>query len=306
MNRVPASDRAPSAEIERKRESQIVEVFVRLWKEKPLATVGGFIVIFMVLVGLSADLISPYPMDQMNLRKILQGPSLSHPFGTDEIGRDLLSRMIFGARISLMVGIIGSVYATIVSTAIGIFSGYFGGRFDMIVQRFVDSWMSFPDLFLALAMLAVLGPGIPQVIIVIGLLYAISGSRIIRGAVISTKENVYVQAAEAIGSPTTRIMIRHILPNVMAPVIILLTTRMASMILVEATLSFLGYGIPPPQSSWGGLLSGAGRQYMLQNPWMALWPGLALSVVVYGINMLGDGIRDILDPRLRGGVERYS
>ena len=306
MNQVPTSDRVPSAEIGRKRESQIAEVFVRLWREKPLATIGGFIVIFMVLVGLSADLISPYPMDQMNLREILQGPSLSHPFGTDEIGRDLLSRMIFGARISLMVGIIGSVYATIVSTAIGLLSGYFGGRFDMVVQRFVDSWMSFPDLFLALAMLAVLGPGIPQVIIVIGLLYAISGSRIIRGAVISTKENVYVQAAEAIGSPTTRIMIRHILPNVMAPIIILLTTRMASMILVEATLSFLGYGIPPPESSWGGLLSGAGRQYMLQNPWMALWPGVALSVVVYGINMLGDGIRDILDPRLRGGVERYS
>ena len=130
MNQVPTSDRAPSAELERKRHSQIAEVLVRLWREKPLATVGGIIVLFMVLVGLSADLISPYPMDQMNLRKILQGPSLSHPFGTDEIGRDLLSRMIFGARISLMVGIVGSVYATIVSTAIGLLSGYFGGRFD--------------------------------------------------------------------------------------------------------------------------------------------------------------------------------
>ncbi len=306
MRESPASSGAPPQDFGERRHSPFVQTLIRLWKEKPLASFGGVIVVLMVLVGVFAEPLAPHPMDKMNLREILQGPSWDHPFGTDEIGRDLLSRMIFGARISLMVGIVGSVYATILSTVIGLLSGYFGGRFDMLVQRFVDSWMSFPDLFLALAMLAVLGPGIPQVIIVIGLLYAISGSRIIRGAVLTTKENVYVQAAEAIGSPTSRIMVRHILPNVMAPIIILLTTRMASMILVEATLSFLGYGIPPPQSSWGGLLSGAGRQYMLQNPWIALWPGLALSIVVYGINMLGDGIRDILDPRLRGGVERYS
>jgi len=141
---------------------------------------------------------------------------------------------------------------------------------------------------------------------VIGLLYAISGSRIIRGSVLSAKENDYVQAARALGANPARIMFFHILPNVMAPVIILLTTRMASMILAEASLSFLGYGIPPPQPSWGGLLSGAGKEYMLLNPWMALWPGLFLAIVVYGINMFGDGVRDVLDPRLRGSAQRYS
>ena len=166
--------------------------------------------------------------------------------------------------------------------------------------------MSFPDLFLALAILAVVGPGITQVIFVIGLLYAISGSRIIRGATIQTNANVYVEAAKVVGCSNRRIMFLHILPNVMAPIIILLTTRMASMILVEASLSFLGYGIPPPEPSWGGMLSGAGRQYMVQNPWIALWPGIALGTVVYGINMFGDGLRDLLDPRLRGSVERFG
>ncbi len=269
-------------------------------REKYLATFGLVVIVILVFIALAADLISPYPMDELNLRDKLQGPSWSHPFGTDEFGRDLLSRMIHGARISMMVGVIGSVYATTISTLIGLVSGYAGGKFDNIVQRFVDSWMAFPDLFLALAMLAVIGPGITQIIIVIGLLYAISGSRIIRGSVISVKENVYIEAANAIGVPTYRILLRHILPNVFAPIMILLTTRMASMILVEASLSFLGYGIPPPVPSWGGMLSGAGKEYMLQNPWLALWPGVAISITVYGINMFGDGLRDLLDPRLRG------
>ena len=284
----------------------IIAFWVRLFNEKPLATVGGGILLLLVLVALLADVLAPYPMDQMDLRAMLQGPSRDHWFGTDEIGRDLLSRVIHGARISITVGLVGAVYATTLSTILGLSSGYFGGKFDVVLQRFVDSWMSFPDLFLALAILAVVGPGITQVIFVIGLLYAISGSRIIRGATIQTNANVYVEAAKVVGCSNRRIMFLHILPNVMAPIIILLTTRMASMILVEASLSFLGYGIPPPEPSWGGMLSGAGRQYMVQNPWIALWPGIALGTVVYGINMFGDGLRDLLDPRLRGSVERFG
>ena len=285
---------------ERRARSLWGELVVRILKEKYLATFGLSVILILVFLALLADIISPYPMDQLNLRDRLQGPSWDHPFGTDEFGRDLLSRIIHGARISMMVGVIGSVYATILSTLIGLVSGYAGGKFDNVVQRFVDSWMAFPDLFLALAMLAVVGPGLTQLIVVIGLLYAISGSRIIRGSVISVKENMYVDAAKAIGVPTYRILLRHILPNVFAPIIVLLTTRMASMILVEASLSFLGYGIPPPVPSWGGMLSGAGKEYMLQNPWLALWPGVAISLTVYGINMFGDGLRDVLDPRLRG------
>ena len=285
---------------ERRARSLWGELVVRILKEKYLATFGLSVILILVFLALLADIISPYPMDQLNLRDRLQGPSWEHPFGTDEFGRDLLSRIIHGARISMMVGVIGSVYATILSTLIGLVSGYAGGKLDNVVQRFVDSWMAFPDLFLALAMLAVVGPGLTQLIVVIGLLYAISGSRIIRGSVISVKENMYVDAAKAIGVPTSRILLRHILPNVFAPIIVLLTTRMASMILVEASLSFLGYGIPPPVPSWGGMLSGAGKEYMLQNPWLALWPGVAISLTVYGINMFGDGLRDVLDPRLRG------
>ena len=285
---------------ERRARSLWGELLVRILREKYLATFGLAIIVILVFLALLADIISPYPMDQLNLRDKLQGPSWEHPFGTDEFGRDLLSRIIHGARISMMVGVIGSVYATILSTFIGLVSGYAGGKLDNVVQRFVDSWMAFPDLFLALAMLAVVGPGLTQLIVVIGLLYAISGSRIIRGSVISVKENMYVDAAKAVGVPTYRILLRHILPNVFAPIIVLLTTRMASMILVEASLSFLGYGIPPPVPSWGGMLSGAGKEYMLQNPWLALWPGVAISLTVYGINMFGDGLRDVLDPRLRG------
>ena len=293
-------------EVIQKSRNQWVDLCIAFVREKHLATFGAGLLIFVVFLAVFADVLTPYDMDGMSLREQLQGPSWKHPFGTDELGRDSLTRVIYGARTSIIVGVAGSVFATILSTGIGLFSGYAGRWFDGITQRFVDSWMAFPDLFLDLAILAVLGPGLLNIIIVIGLLYAISGSRIIRGSVLSAKENDYVQAARALGASPARIMFFHILPNVMAPVIILLTTRMASMILAEASLSFLGYGIPPPQPSWGGLLSGAGKEYMLLNPWMALWPGLFLSIVVYGINMFGDGVRDVLDPRLRGSAQRYS
>jgi peptide/nickel transport system permease protein len=176
----------------------------------------------------------------------------------------------------------------------------------MVVQRIVDAWMCFPGLILLIVMVSLVGPGLLQVIVVLGLQYGIAGSRVVRGAVFGIKGNVYIEAASAIGCTTRRTLLRHILPNVMAPIIILFTTRMPAIILGEASLSFLGLGIPPPDPSWGGMLSGSGRTYMLLNPYMALWPGLALSIVVYGINMFGDALRDLLDPRLRGGLGRYG
>ena len=199
-----------------------------------------------------------------------------------------------------------STIATIVSVIIGVVSGYIGGKLDLIVQRVVDAMMCIPALILMMVFISIIGPGMWQVIIVIGLMWGVIGSRIIRSAVIGVKENVYIQAAAAIGCSTPRILTRHILPNIMAPAIILFTIRVPNAILVEASLSFLGFGIPPPTPSWGGMLSGTGRTYMYQAPWMVIWPGLALASVVYSINMFGDAVRDLLDPRLRGGVGRYG
>jgi peptide/nickel transport system permease protein len=212
----------------------------------------------------------------------------------------MLSRVLYGARLSVIIGFCAAGLATFISVLIGITSGYLGGRFDMLVQRIVDAWMSFPSLIILIVVVSVVGPGMPQVIVILGLLYGVSGSRIIRGAVISVRENMYVHAAQSIGDGTPRILCLHILPNVMAPVIVLFTTSVGAVILAEAGLSFLGLGVPPPAPTWGGLLSGSGRAYMYQGPWLALAPGLALTIVVYAINMFGDALRDLLDPRMRG------
>jgi len=192
------------------------------------------------------------------------------------------------------------------ATLIGLISGFSGGKTDMGIQRFVDAFMCFPALFIYLTVMAVLGQGLIQVIVVLGIVRGIHQSRVLRGAVIGIKENVYVEAARAVGASKIRILYKHILPNIMAPVITIFAVSCGYSILGEATLSFLGYGIPPPTPSWGGMLSGSGRRYMQQAPWLALWPGVALVTVVYGLNMLGDAIRDLLDPRLRGGLGRYG
>lgn len=289
-----------------KRKSFIGDLFHRLLREKPLGTIGAILVLLAFLTGIFANLLAPYGMDTQDLAIRLQGPSVQHWMGTDGLGRDLLSRIIFGARISMIVGVVATSISTILSTLIGLISGFLGGKFDIVVQRFVDSWMCFPSIFLIMTVMAVVGQGLWQVIIVIGCLQGITGSRVVRSAVIANKENIYVQASAAVGCSTPRILIRHILPNVAAPIIILFTVNMGAAILTEATISFLGFGIPPPNPSWGSMLSGSGMKYMLQNPWLAFWPGLALALVVYGINMLGDAMRDILDPRLRGGLGRYG
>jgi peptide/nickel transport system permease protein len=206
----------------------------------------------------------------------------------------------------VIVGLGASILATTVETILGLLSGYIGGKFDLVIQRFVDAVMCFPSLILMMVIISIVGPGMLQVILVLGITWGISGSRVIRGATISLRENMYVQSAIALGCPTGTILIRHILPNIMAPIIIQFSTRVPGIILTEASLSFLGFGIPPPAPSWGSMLTGSGRTYMFLAPWMVIWPGLALSIVVYGVNMFGDGVRDILDPRLRGGIGRYG
>jgi len=291
---------------ETKRHSWLVGFLIRLVKEKPLGMVGGIITLLLLFTGIFADFIAPYGVNEVHMDDYLAPPSATYWLGADNLGRDMLSRVIFGARVSVIAGLAGSIWATIISLIIGILSGYIGGKVDLIVQRFVDAWMCLPSIILMMVIIIIVGPGLWQLIIVMGLTFGVTGSRIIRSAVIAVKENVYVEAAEAIGCSTPRILTRHILPNIMAPTIVLFTVRVPNVILVEASLSFLGFGIPPPAASWGGMLSGMGRYYLLQAPWMVVWPGLALAIVVYGINMFGDAVRDILDPRLRGGVGRYD
>jgi peptide/nickel transport system permease protein len=305
-NSVAAPGRPASAVETTARKHWLAALLGRLFREKPLGTVGAIITLLLLLTGIFADVLAPYGMNDTNPRAALLAPSARFWLGTDNLGRDLLSRVIYGARISVIVGLAASVLATIVSLIIGVVSGYIGGKFDLVVQRLVDAWMCLPMILLLMMIVSLTGPGMITLILNLGFWWGIVGSRIIRGAVVSIKENVYVKAAVAAGSSTTSILLRHVLPNIMAPTIILFTTRVPNVILAEASLSFLGFGIPAPTPSWGGMLSGIGRSYMFQAPWMVIWPGLALAAVVYGVNMLGDALRDLLDPRLRGGAGRYG
>lgn len=278
----------------------IAGFLVRLVQRKPLGAFGAVVFVAFLLCGIFAGSLAPRGMNEISPINRMKAPSLEFPLGTDNLGRDMLSRVLYGARLSVIIGFCAASLATALSVAIGVTSGYLGGRFDMVMQRFVDAWMTFPDLVILIVVVSVVGPGMPQVIVILGLLYGIAGSRIIRGAVVAVRENVYVDAAHSMGAGTHRILWRHILPNVLPPVIVLFTTRVGVVILAEAGLSFLGLGVPPPAPTWGGMLSGSGRAYMYQGPWLALAPGLCLTIVVYAINMFGDALRDLLDPRMRG------
>lgn len=284
----------------RPRRGPFMEFVVRLFREKPLGAVGAVVFVLFLFCGLFADLLAPYGYNQISPLNRLKPPSVSFPFGTDNLGRDMLSRCLYGAQLSVIIGFCAAGLATVISIVLGVLTGYLGGKFDMVVQRFVDAWMSFPELIVLIVVVSVVGPGMPQIIVVLGLALGIAGSRIVRGAVVSVRENMYVHAAKSTGAKTLRILWRHVLPNVMAPVIVLFTNRVAVAILAESGLSFLGFGVPPPAPTWGGMLSGSGRAYMFQGPWLALAPGLCLTVVVYAISVFGDALRDLLDPRMRG------
>ena len=290
-----------SSVIAPKRRSRLADFFVRLLKEKPLGMFSGVIILLLILLAIFAGSLAPYPFDQLNLADRLQGYSTTHLLGTDQLGRDLLSRMIYGARISLVVGLAATTLNVVVATLIGGASGFLGGKVDLVVQRFVDAWMAFPGLLLLLTIMSIAGPGLPQIIVVLGVAGGIGTSRVVRGAVIAIKEDDYFLAAKAVGVSTTRILARHLLPNIVAPLIIIFSINVGGVILAEASLSFLGFGLPIQIPSWGGMLSREGRRFMEQAAHLALWPGLCLTIVVYSLNMLGDAMRDLLDPRLRGG-----
>ncbi len=296
----------PSPTRKPKRRSRLADFLIRLLKEQPLGTACGMIVLLLILVAIFADVLAPYPYKEMHLVDRLQGPSSQYLLGTDQAGRDLLSRLIFGARISVLVGLAATVLNVVVAVLIGGISGFIGGKLDLSVQRFVDAWMAFPGLLLLLTIMSIVGKGLFQIIVVLGVAGGISGSRVIRSAVIAIKENDYFLAAQAVGTPTSRILNHHVLPNIMAPVIIIFSINIGGVIMSLASLGFLGYGLPPTIPDWGGMLSREGRKFMEQAPWLALWPGVFLTIVVYSFNMFGDALRDLLDPRLRGGQGSYS
>src|SRR6266508_1614739 len=273
---------------------------LRFSRRKPLGAIGGALVLALLVMAAFAERIAPYDYDQTIRGARMQPPSAAHWLGTDNLSRDMWSRVVYGARISVTVAFATIVLGTLFATAIGVSSGYFGGFYDTAVQRVVDAWISFPFFVILLSVMAVLGPGLLNVVLALAIVITAAGSRVVRGATLSVAQNAYVEAARAMGCGHLRILLRYIVPNVMATVIVLPTIGLGGVILAEGGLSFLGFGVPPPYPSWGAMLSGSGRTYMYRAPWMAVWPGVAISLAVFGFNMLGDALRDVLDPRLRG------
>lgn len=272
----------------------------RFCSSKPLGAAGAGVVIIMALVAISAEVIAPHDPLQLNPRLKLMAPSATFVLGTDELGRDLLSRIIFGSRSALFIGFSVLATGTLFGVVLGITSGYFGGKFDLIVQRAVDAFQAFPFLIMALAIVAVLGQSLLNVILALAITLWPGVTRLVRGTALSVKQEQYIDAARAMGAVDIRILLQHILPNVFAPIIVISTIQLGGIILAESSLSFLGLGTPPPTPTWGGMLSGSGRRFMELAPWMAVFPGLAITLAVLGFNLFGDALRDVLDPRLRG------
>ena len=272
----------------------------RFARRQPLGAFSAAVLMSMLVLAITADFLAPYSPTQTNAGPSLIGPSADHFFGTDQFGRDLFSRVVHGARVSLYVGLGATFSAAAVATLLGGLSGYLGGAFDYFLQRLVDASQALPPLVLLIAIMVVLEPSVRNVIIALAARGSLSLSRVIRGSVIGIRGFPYIEAARAMGASTPRVMIFHILPNIFPVVVVLMSTSIGGYIVAEASLSFLGFGIPPPTPSWGGMMSAEGRVYMIVMPWILVFPTIALSLVVYSMNMFGDALRDELDPRLRG------
>ena len=268
-------------------------------RRNPLGVASAGIIVLLALTATFADVVAPYDPLAPHPEIRLSAPSRAHPFGTDDIGRDVLSRVIYGSRISLWVGLLAVGIGTIVGMLIGLVSGYWEGRLDMMLQRVMDAVQAIPGLLLALVIVSVLRPSTTNAMIAIAIVIIPGNSRIVRGAVMSAKQNRYVEAAHAMGCRHLRIILRHILPNVTAPILIIASIWFGNAILIEASLSFLGVGTQPPEPSWGLMLSTTGRAFFEQAPWLAVFPGLAISLAVLGFNLFGDTLRDAWDPKLR-------
>ena len=275
-----------------------------VWKfvlTKPLGAAGAAIILAMMFVAFFARAMAPYDPYVGDYGQQFARPSAEHWFGTDEFGRDLMSRIMYGARIALFVGFTASFIGCTIGGLLGVTSAYVGGRLDLLLERLMDILLAFPQLILALAIASILGPSVPNVVIAIAIPIIPRAARVVRATALAVKENVYVEAVSALGAPQYRIVLRHIVPNVVAPYIIMLTAQLGGAILAEAALSYLGLGAAEPTPSWGLMLSGSALSYAEKAPWIPVFPGIAISLGVFGFNLFGDSLRDALDPKLRKG-----
>jgi ABC-type dipeptide/oligopeptide/nickel transport system permease subunit len=266
----------------------------------PSLWIGSGIVILLLLSALLAPALSQYPPDLVTGEARLQAPSAAHPFGTDALGRDMFSRVLYGARLAVEMAMLGVVIAGSIGVTMGLLAGYYGGWWDQLLSRVMEVWMAFPSLLLAIIIVARLGPSLQNAIVALGIVGAPSFYRLTRGCTLSERQAVYVEAARAVGANDRRVLLRHILPNIAPSLVVLVTMRLGMLVLAGGGLSFIGLGAQPPQPEWGALLA-AGRDYMDTAPWLALYPGLCITLTVAGFNLFGDGLRDILDPRRRNG-----
>jgi peptide/nickel transport system permease protein len=293
-----------ATDVKKAKESSLpgwLQISLRFAQQRPLGAAGALIVLGMALAALLADIIAPGDPQASNYTLMLRPPSAEHWLGTDSFGRDILSRIVYGSRTALLIGFSSSFVGSTLGAIIGVASAYFGGRADLLVQRLMDILLSFPLIVLALAVVAILGTGTLNVILAITVPMIPRCALVTRASALAIRETPYVTAARAMGFSTPRIIFRHMLPNVMAPYLILVTAFLGQAILLEASLSFLGLGVAEPTPAWGLMLRGAAVEFAERAPWMAIFPGLAISAAVFGFNLFGDSLRDALDPKLRTG-----
>ena len=274
----------------------------RLWdlaRRQPLGTAGAFVVVLMATAAATAGILTPFDPERASLQHMLTPPGAQFLMGTDEFGRDILTRVLYGARTALFIGLVSAFVGATAGLIIGVASAYFGGLFDLIVQRIVDIFLAFPLIIMALAVVATLGPGVQNVIIAIIVPFIPQCARVVRSSALSIREIPYVDAARALGYSHARIILRHMAPNVMAPFLIMLTYFVGQAILLEAVLSYLGMGVQDPTPAWGLMLKGAAVEFIESAPWLSIFPGLAITLAVFGFNLFGDALRDLLDPKLR-------
>jgi len=276
-----------------------IQYLVRFFRTKPMGAMGLVIVFLYILMAFLAEWVAPFDPLETNYVRIMTAPAMDHLLGTDDFGRDVLSRLIHGARTAMLVGFISSFVGAISGLFIGVASAYFGGKTDLIVQRLLDIMMSFPLIIMALAIVSIFGTGVQNVILAITIPMVPRCARVVRSSALALREVPYVDAARALGFSHARIIVRHMVPNVMAPFLIMLTAFMGQAILLEAALSFLGLGVQEPVPAWGLMLQGGAEQYAESAPWLAIFPGLAITISVFAFNMFGDALRDVLDPKLR-------
>ena len=277
--------------------SQLRDMWVRLKRNK-LALFGLFLVVALILIAVFAKFIAPYDPIQIYLKESLRPPSLAHLMGTDVLGRDIFSRIIYGARASLVIGVVATSISLVIGVLVGAIAGFYGGWLDSILMRVTDIFFAFPFFLLAIAIMTFLGPSFINIFIALGIVGWTNYARLVRGQVMSVKESDYVEAAHAVGAKNVRIIWKHVMPNTLAPIIVYTTMNIGGVILAEAGLSFLGIGVQPPSPSWGLMLSEASN-FIFNAPWMVIWPGVAIFLTVLGYNLLGDGLRDALDPRMK-------